>query len=188
MRDRPTLGLIGGLGLGAGIYYYRQLVNEFEERGEALSLLFAHADVRRVLGHVRAGEVRELTAYLRAIMESLSVAGCDVAAISAVTPHVCIAELMDASPLPIVNLLDAVGASIQECGMQRIALFGTRLVIETDLFGCLSGVDVVRPNADEIACIARARGSHAGRARALQPRATRCDRARWGRPIAAFRF
>ncbi|MGZ3553920.1 MAG: hypothetical protein ACXWNK_18000 [Vulcanimicrobiaceae bacterium] len=57
MRDRPTLGLIGGLGLGAGIYYYRQLVNEFEERGEALRLLFAHADVRRVLGHVRAGEV-----------------------------------------------------------------------------------------------------------------------------------
>jgi aspartate racemase len=83
----------------------------------------------------------------------LSEAGADVAAISAVTPHVCITELANASPIPIVNILDVVRAELDSRGLQRIALLGTRYVIESELFGSLSGFDVVTPTASETSVI-----------------------------------
>jgi len=148
-----TLGLVGGLGLGAGIYYYQELAKTLDARGARLRLLLAHADLLKVLGHVRAAEIGELTQYLRGIIQSLSLGGADFAAISAVVPHACIAELTAASPIPILSILDVVGAELDRRGLRRVALFGTRLVIETDLYGCLSVFEVARPNAVEITMI-----------------------------------
>jgi len=65
--------------------------------------------------------------------------------VSAVTPHLCIEELVTKSALPMVNLLQVVRESILG---KRIALFGTRFVIETDLFGTLQGQNTVRPRAE----------------------------------------
>jgi aspartate racemase len=150
-----TLGLIGGLSLGAGIYYYRELEKASEAQGQPLSMLLTHADVRTVLAHIDAGEINELTAYLRDLIESLRLAGCDVAAISAVAPHICITQLAALSPLPIVSILEAIRDELERRQLRRVALFGHRHVIETDLYGALPGVDVVRPRPDETAAIAR---------------------------------
>jgi len=56
------------------------------------------------------------------------------------------------SPLPIVNLIDVVRTEITNRGLKRVALFGTRFVVESDFFGRLDA-DVVRPKPDEIAFI-----------------------------------
>ena len=42
------LGLIGGLGPGATVHYYRELV-----KAQAGEMLIIHADMDRVLGHVQ---------------------------------------------------------------------------------------------------------------------------------------
>ena len=148
--ETRTLGLIGGLGVPAGIYYYEQLARAHKERERSLRLFFAHADVRKVLAHVQAGKTRELMEYLLNLVRSLQAAGAGVAAISAVTPHVCIDELAAASPIPIVNLLLAIDIELRERAMRRVALCGTRFVIETDLFGALSSAEVARPKPEEI--------------------------------------
>lgn len=145
-----ALGLIGGLGIRAGIYYYEQIAQAHQERDRALRLFFAHAEIRAVLAHMRAGSVRELMEYLLSFVQALEGAGADVAAISAVTPHVCIEELAAASPIPIVNILPAIDNELRERAVRRIALYGTRYVIESDLFGALRSVDVVRAKPDEI--------------------------------------
>ena len=150
-----TLGLIGGLGLGAGIYYYRELVKATAARGQPLSMLLTHADVRKVLGHIGAGETAELAAYLRDLIEPLGSAGCDIAVIPAVAPHICIAQLAAVSPLPIISILNVIRDELEQRQLRRVALFGNRYVIETDLYGALPGVDVVRPRPDETAAIDR---------------------------------
>jgi hypothetical protein len=65
-------GLVAGLGMGAGISYYRSLVKAHLIRGLSPNILMVHADVRRVMAHAAARENRELAAYLTGLLEQLS--------------------------------------------------------------------------------------------------------------------
>jgi aspartate/glutamate racemase len=44
-KDGRILGLIGGLGPGATVYYYRGLLAAHEAQGRVARMLIAHADV-----------------------------------------------------------------------------------------------------------------------------------------------
>jgi aspartate racemase len=146
-----TVGLIGGLGVQAGVYYYEQLVKEHAKLGVPLQMLLAHADIRRAMGHVMAGETAELAAYLGGLIRQLAAAGADVAAIPAVTPHICIDAVTAAAPIPVVNILQALAAELKQRELTRIALFGTRFVIESELYGALPpSIHVARPAPEEV--------------------------------------
>jgi aspartate racemase len=47
-------------------------------------------------------------------------------------------------------LLTEVPQAVRAAGLKRVALLGTRFTIETRMFGCLDGIEVVMPTADEI--------------------------------------
>jgi aspartate racemase len=102
------------------------------------------------VGHVKAGEPVQLAQYFAELIGQLRAGGAEIATIPAVTPHICIGELLAISPLPLVNLLESVDEGIRARGVRRVALFGTRFTIETGLFGHLKGVDVVMPKPTEI--------------------------------------
>ncbi|MEO8659550.1 MAG: aspartate/glutamate racemase family protein [Bryobacteraceae bacterium] len=135
-----NLGLIGGLGPGATVHYYQQLVKSLP--GE---LLIVHADVDRVLGDVQRGDRQGLADYLARLIDRLAKGGATVAAISAVTPHFCIRELEKISALPLIDIVEQTNTVIRERGYRTVALFGTRFVVQSSLFGMLEGVDVVVP-------------------------------------------
>jgi len=82
-----NLGLIGGLGPGATIHYYRELAAV--PSGE---MLIVHADMRRVLADVERGDRVGLAQYFARLIERLARGGAELAAISAVTPHICISR------------------------------------------------------------------------------------------------
>jgi aspartate racemase len=148
-----VIGLIGGLGVGAGIHYYRELAAAHAAEGRQLDLTLVHAQMSRVFQHTSSGDLAGLAGYLAGVIGQLQAAGATVAVIPAVTPHICIDQLTPLTDLPIVNLLDAVGAEVQRRGVRRVALFGTRFVIESDFFGRLAGVEVVRPRPEEVTLI-----------------------------------
>src|ERR1700734_2814750 len=127
-----NLGLIGGLGPGATIHYYRELV-----KAKAGEMLIVHADQDRVLGDVQRGDRVGLAQYFARLIDRLARGGAEGAAVSGLTPHICIRELVKISPLPLVNIIEEVGAEIRSRGYQRIALFGTRFVVESRMFGML---------------------------------------------------
>jgi len=145
-RASRCLGLIGGLGVGATVQYYQALAKAHEQRQKPLHLVMVHADMRRVLGYVQAEQLEDLTEYLAALVGQLKDGGADFAAISAVTPHICIRELAARSPLPLVDLLKVAREAIAG---KRVALFGTRFTLESDLFGTL-GKNAVRPQPAEL--------------------------------------
>jgi aspartate racemase len=135
-----NLGLIGGLGPGSTVHYYRELA-----KAHAGEMLIIHADMDRVLGELRRGDRAGLAAYLARLIERLAHGGAELAAITAITPHICIRELEKISALPLVNIIEVVGAEIRSRGYRRVALFGTRFVVESRMFGMLEGVEVVVP-------------------------------------------
>jgi len=143
-------GLIGGLGVGAAIHYYRDLAKAHDAMHVPMNLVMVHADISRMIRWAESGDAKSMAQYVAGLIARLKAAGATFAALPAVTPHLCISELMSISPLPLVNLLEAVSDSVRSRGFRRVALFGTRFTVESAMFGALTGVEVVRPRPNEI--------------------------------------
>ena|SRR5580700_783189 len=141
IEEMRKLGLIGGLGPGATIHYYRELA-----AARADGMLIIHADMDRVLGDVKRGDRDGLATYFAGLIDRLARGGADVAAISAITPHICIRELEKISALPLVNIIEETRKEIRARGYRRVALFGTRFVVESRMYGMLDGIDVMVPD------------------------------------------
>lgn len=144
------LGLIGGLGPGATVHYYRELVAAHERHGRVARLLIAHADIHRVYAAVTAKDFDGLARYLADLIANMAAGGAEFTGIVAATPHICAAQLTAISPLPLINMLTEVQQAVSARGLKRVALLGTRFTIETRMFGCLNGIETVMPKTDEI--------------------------------------
>jgi aspartate racemase len=147
------LGLVGGLGVGATVHYYRELAAAHATRGCALDTVIVHADIGLLMKLVAVSDTAGMARYLARIIHRMSAAGAQIAAIPAITPQICAAELALLSPIPLVSPIDATLQSIRARGIRRVALFGTRFTIETKMFGQLIDVEVVTPHPVEIEMI-----------------------------------
>jgi aspartate racemase len=150
MNKSRCLGLVGGLGVGATIHYYKELARAHEAQGRTLDIVIAHAETSRVFEYVQAGELDGLAEYLTGFIRRLKGAGAEVAAIPAITPHFCARELVATSPLPIFNIFEPLVQELTARSLRRVAVFGTRYVVEADFFGFVKGVEIIRPRADEV--------------------------------------
>jgi aspartate racemase len=115
-----------------------------------MDLVMSHASVARTTAFTSTGDRNGLAAYLAGFLSQLHKAGATIGVVPAVTPHFCIDELVAIAPIPIVDITKAVADHIRERQLSRVALFGTRFVIESDLYGRLQGIEAVRPRAQEI--------------------------------------
>jgi aspartate racemase len=150
MNKGRCLGLLGGLGVGATIHYYQKLVKGHEERGRTLDIVITHSETSRVFEYVQAADPDGLAEYLLGFIRRLKAAGAEFAAIPAITPHYCIRQLIAASPLPLFNIFDPLVEELAARGVRRVAVFGTRYVMESSLYGFAGDVEIIRPTSDEM--------------------------------------
>jgi len=148
-KEGRVLGLIGGLGPGATVHYYRGLLAAHAAQGRVARMLIAHADVDHGRPLAEANKLDELARYLNGFIDSTAAGGAEMAAIVAVTPHICSAQLLPLLRIPLIDMVSVVADEIRARGLKRVALFGTRSTVESRMFGRL-GVDVVMPKGDEI--------------------------------------
>jgi aspartate racemase len=148
--DSRHVGLIGGLGVGAAVIYYRAIAAALADRGTAPRITIVHAHAPTVLAHVAAGRIDELGDYLAGFVAELRSVGAELIAMCAVTPHIALGPLTKRASVPIIDMLDVTAQGLHERGFSRIALFGTRFTIETELFGALEAFDVIPPRPQEI--------------------------------------
>ena len=118
--------------------------------------MIAHADVDYGQGLVRAGKLDELAGYLASFIDRMARAGAAMAAIPAVTPHICITQLMKRTRVPLINIVDPIAAELRARRIRRVALFGTTFTMEGSLWGQLAGAEIVKPQPDEIAFVGQA--------------------------------
>jgi aspartate racemase len=147
------LGLLGGVGVGAAVHYYEALAAAHAAKAEPLPLVMVNADMATGLGFVTAGDLQGLARYLAGLISRMRDAGAELAAIPAVTPHICFNELVPISPLPLVDIAAPLADHLSAHGIRRAALFGTRFTIESAMFGRLADIELVKPRADEITTI-----------------------------------
>jgi aspartate racemase len=145
------IGLIGG----AGMYYYEKLAAAFVDRGAQPGFVVSHADIGRAYTMVQQGEMDALAAYLNEHLATLKNAGCEIAAIAAVTPLICWPQLKPIAALPIVDVFDCVNAELAQRNAKRIGILGTQFVMQSDMFGRLQDVDIMRLTPEELDLVQR---------------------------------
>src|SRR5687768_13594120 len=148
-KEGRVLGLVGGLGPGATVYYYNGLLAAHKAQGRVARMLIAHADVDHGRPLAEANKLDELARYLNGFIEATAAGGAEMAAIVAVTPHICSAQLLPLLRIPLIDMVATVADEIVARGLKRVALLGTRSTVQSRMFGRL-GVEVVMPNPDEI--------------------------------------
>src|SRR3954468_19530768 len=148
-KDGRLLGLVGGLGPNATVYYYSGLIAAHKVQGRVARMLIAHADVDHGRPLAEAGKLDELARYLNGFIDSMTAGGAEMAGIVAGTPHICFAQPTPLFKIPLIDMVATVAGAINTRGLKRIALFGTRSTVQSKMFGRL-GVDVVMPEPDEI--------------------------------------
>lgn len=144
------VGLIGGLALRAGIFYYEQIQKRVQTGHLSLELMLNHADVSRVLSYVSAGDRVGLGNYLGSLANELADGGCQIIAVTAVAPHLAVSELAHVSRAHIANVLHSIPSGLTVAGIERVAVFGNRSTMQTNVFGAVPERMAVSLNPDDL--------------------------------------
>ena len=151
-----TIGLIGGITWYSTIEYYR-LLNEAVNK----QLGGVHA-ASVIINSVDFAEIKRLTALedwpAIAVMmcdaaKSIERAGAHCLMIGANTMHNVADSIQLAVNIPVIHIADAVADAINEKGLKKIALLGTRYTMQMDFYAerlSRKGITVIIPQAAEI--------------------------------------
>ena len=145
------IGLIGGIGPAATLFYYDRLSKAFAARGQDLELVIVNASTRTLTENVSAGRIKEQAQVFLAVAKQLAAAGADCVVISSMGGHFCIDEFEPVCPLPIIHGPRAVGDHLKRTGITNPGVLGTRVVMETGLYGFLKELNPVIPGTESIA-------------------------------------
>lgn len=142
------IGMIVGIGPAATDYYYRYLISAMAKQERDLHLTMAHADTPTLLRHqAQDNQAAQVAIYLE-LANRLKQCGVERIAVTSIAGHFCIDKFKQVSPLPVIDLLDAVKAEIHQLGLKKVGLLGTRVVMESHFYGVLDGVQVVSPTTE----------------------------------------
>jgi aspartate racemase len=154
------IGIVGGLGVGATIHYYEKITAACTARGIVPDLLFNHADANTGQAFVRAGRLDQLGDYLARYIDQLAAGGAQAVAIPAVTPHIAIAEVKARTKVPLIDIVETLGAELRSRKVKRVALFGTIFTMQGSLWGQMtpktSGAEIVKAQPGEMKFVGEA--------------------------------
>ena len=151
-----TIGLIGGMSWESSIEYYR-LINEGVKQRlgglhSAKCLLYSvdFAEIEPLQHENRWSEAaRRMSDAARHVQDG----GADFLVLCTNTMHKTVAEIQRHVRIPLLHIADATAAAIQQQGITRIGLLGTRFTMEDDFYrGRLTdryGLEVLVPEEDQ---------------------------------------
>ena len=128
-----TVGIIGGIGPESTVDYYRKIVSAYCERdthGNYPQIIINSINMKKMLDLVGSRKLDEVTSYLVSEIEKLAAAGADFALLASNTPHIVFNEVRDASPLPLISIVEATCEKTIDLGLSRVGLFGTKFTMQ----------------------------------------------------------
>ncbi|WP_298933160.1 aspartate/glutamate racemase family protein [uncultured Ruegeria sp.] len=131
------IGLIGGIGVAATMVYYQRLSAAMAARGKPLELTIVNADVQELIRNNLADERDAQARVYAGLLNRLQAAGADCAAITSLGGHFCYDETVPLSPIPLVSAVKPLDAYFTSQGFGTVGLLGTRVVMQTKLYGHL---------------------------------------------------
>ncbi len=140
------IGLIGGIGVAATVVYYQRLAAAVAAKGKQLELTIVQADAPTLVVNNREDNRQAQAEVYAPLIDRLNAAGADCAAITSLGGHFCYAETEALSSLPLVSGVTPLDSYFAAQDIETVGLLGTRVVMETALYGQLSKTRAVAPS------------------------------------------
>jgi len=128
-----TVGIIGGIGPGSTIEYYRHMVATYREQrpdGSYPAIIINSINMKKMLDMIAANELVQVSNYLVEEVQRLARAGAECGLLAANTPHIVFDEICRQSPIPLVSIVHATCAAAKTMGLNKLGLFGTRFTMQ----------------------------------------------------------
>ncbi|KAK5936824.1 hypothetical protein PMZ80_010943 [Knufia obscura] len=155
VRTMKTLGLVGGLTYHATLLYYKQINDRVQERlggGHSASLVIRSFDFADIMKHFNGGDHGETARQLVEAAKNLKLSGAEGIALCVNTGHLFADQIEKEVGLPLLHIIDFAGQAITANGLSRVALLGTKSVMDGDsIVGRLQrdfGVEVLLPDSE----------------------------------------
>ncbi len=125
-----TLGIIGGLGPESTIDYYRSIIALYREKTAGVGyppLVIVSLDVDKALRLLGANQLEEMAEYLAGAARQLAAAGADFALLSANSGHIVFEQLRQASPIPLISIVETTCEEVSGSSCKRSDFWGHAL-------------------------------------------------------------
>jgi aspartate racemase len=132
-----TIGLIGGMSWESTALYYRQINLAVQQRLGGLhsaKLVLLSVDFHAIEVSQRAGDWAAAGALLADAARSLEAAGADFLLLGTNTMHIVAPAIEAAVHIPLLHIADPTAQAIQQAGLTRIGLLGTRFTMEQSFY------------------------------------------------------
>lgn len=147
-----TIGLLGGMSWESTQTYYR-LINEgvkawLGDLHSARMVLYS-VDFAEIEALQHAGDWAATARLLSDAALSLQKAGADFLVIGTNTMHKVAPEIAQTIDIPLLHIADATAAVLEENGVRRVGLLGTRFTMEQDFYRERledAGIEVLTPD------------------------------------------
>ena len=147
-----TIGLIGGMSWESTVTYY-QLINETvkKELGglHSARILLYSVDFAEIEEYQALGQWEESARVLSQAAENLEKAGADFLVICTNTMHKVAPQIRQRIRIPILHIAEATAAVLQDAGITRVGLLGTKYTMTQDFYKAKlieAGIQVVIPD------------------------------------------
>jgi aspartate racemase len=143
-----TIGLVGGMTPESTRIYYELLIRGARRPGadplRNPKIIIYSIDLADLVSLQRAGKRDEIVEYLSAVVGRLELAGAEIAALTANTPHAYLDELRTVAALPLVSIVTATRDAASAQGLRHALLLGTRTTMESGIYSDELGNDGIR--------------------------------------------
>jgi aspartate racemase len=132
-----TIGLVGGMSWESSAHYYRLLNEAVKARLGGLhsaKCILASVDFAEIEPLQRDERWDDAGAILNRAALGLERAGAELLLICANTMHKVADQMMQGVHIPLVHIADVTAERVRGAGVRRVALLGTRYVMEQDFY------------------------------------------------------
>lgn len=151
-----TIGLVGGMTPESTRVYYDLLIRGARRAGgdplRNPEIVIYSLNLTELVRRQRTGTRRDVVAYLAGFLERLRLAGAEIGALTANTPHAYLEDLRSETPLPLISIVTATREAASERGLERALLLGTRTTMEAEMYPrefAASSIEIVLPCEDD---------------------------------------
>ncbi|MPM13426.1 putative racemase YgeA [bioreactor metagenome] len=149
------IGMIGGVGPESTVDYYQRLIKLYQKNissDDYPEIIINSINMTAMLKLVAGKDWDGLTGMLAGAVGALHNAGADLAFIASNTPHIVFEQVRQASPIPLVSILEAARLETQKQGLKKVGLLGTLFTMQSSYYQAefdKSGISTVVPNKAE---------------------------------------
>jgi len=147
------IGIVGGLGPEATIDYYRIIIHGSYEKfkGRTPEVIIYSLDLTKFTNLMKSfnEEKDNIINYILKAVNALHSAGASFALIASNTPHIVFDEVKEKSSIPMVSIVEETLKIVEERGIKRVGLFGTKFTMQADFYQKVfstKDIEVLTPN------------------------------------------